>query len=221
VRVLLLTALLVLAPLRALASRVTVPVDVGVGPAAYFITGPLQDDQLVHLGLELDVEAVIDREWVRENPNAIPRRYRKMAKDITEVRISPSIFIPDALFISPKLRNTGMFGATWRPLALAQPIGSGAVRLRLGAGLLLTYAFIYSDLATLPTTHFLRPGADLMAEVELKVTDSFLVSFGWASGFYIPQKLGSLGFGALEESIWHVGQGFLQLHFRFPYTTNI
>lgn len=220
-RLTLLALLLSIVPLHAFAAKVTVPVDVGVGPAAYLISGPIQDDQVVHGGLKINLEAVIDQAWVRNNPRAIPPKYRKAARNITEVRISPSILIPDSLFISPKLQHTGIYGVTWKPLTLTQPFGPDWVKLRLSAGLLFTYAFIYSDLASIPTTHFIRPGADLGAEVEVKLTDAFLVSFGWASGFYIPQQLGSLGFGPLNESIWHVGQGFLQLHFRIPYTTNL
>jgi hypothetical protein len=201
------------------AAKVTVPVDVGIGPAAYLITGPVFDDQPVHFGLKISVQAVIDRDWIRMNPRAIPKKYKKQASQITELRISPSIFIPDALIISPKLRNTGLYGITWRPLGLNLPLLKGPVSLRLGAGLLATYAFLHSDV--LPTTHFVRPGLDLMAEVELALSRSFLISFGWSSGFYVPQTLGTLGMGALDQSMWHLGQGFLKLHFRFPYTANL
>jgi hypothetical protein len=210
--------LLWLLPVAALAQRggYTVPVDVGVGPAAYVFTGQVFADQPVHFGLKINVDAVIDKEWIRKNQRAIPAKYRGMARNINEVRISPSIFIPHAFFISPKIWNTGLYGVTWRPIALSQSVGQGAVRLRLSAGLLLTYAFLYSDV--LPTTHFLRPGADLMAEVEWMMTSSFGVSFGWASGFYVPQGLGTLGFGPFDQSIWHVGQAFVKVHLRFPFT---
>lgn len=194
-----------------------VPVDVGVGPAAYLITGPVFADQPIHTGIKISVEAVIDREWLRNNPRAVPDKYQGMLKNVEEVRFSPSIFIPDSLFISPKLRNTGIFGVTWRPLGLNTGLGGGPLKLRLGAGLLLTYAFIYSDLPSIPTTHFARPGADLVAEVEWGISKNFLVSVGWSSGFYVPQRLGSFGFGPFDESLWHFGQAFLQLHFRFPY----
>ncbi|HSP78977.1 MAG TPA: hypothetical protein VLQ93_10635 [Myxococcaceae bacterium] len=209
--------LLVLALLSSpvFAARYTVPVDVGVGPAAFVLSGPVFDDQPVHFGLKLNVEAVIDKEWIRKNGRAIPKRYRGMAKNVNEVRISPSLLIPDSFFISPKVRNTGIYGVTWRPVGLMQSVGEGPVRLRLGLGLLLTYAFIHSDV--LPTTHFVRPGADLMAELELMPVKSFGLSLGWASGFYVPQKLGSLGVGPLNQSVWHVGQAYLKLHVRFPY----
>lgn len=96
---LLLCALLV--PAAASAQRVTVPVDVGVGPAAFAFFGPVFDDQPIHTGLKLSVEAVLDKEWLKKNQRRVPPRYRKYAKSLDEVRISPSILIPDALIISP------------------------------------------------------------------------------------------------------------------------
>jgi hypothetical protein len=93
----------------------------------------------------------------------------------------------------------------------------------------LTYAYIHSDLAEIPTTHFLRPGLDVGAELEIPFSRSFLISLGWASGFYLPQQLGSFGLGAadsnadvpLADTLWHFGQAFLKLHFRFPYSTRL
>ncbi len=87
--------------------------------------------------------------------------------------------------------------------------------LRLSAGVVATYAFLYSDV--LPTTHFLRPGLDGQLELELFPTPTFGFSVGWASALYLPQQLGSFGFGPLDQSIFHVGHAFLKLHFRFPY----
>lgn len=202
---------------RALAESVTVPVDVGVGPAAYFISGPVFRDQPVHFGLKLSVLAIIDQETIRKNRNRIPERYRKLAAGITEARVSPSFLIPDALIISPKFRRTGIYGATWRPISLSVPLVERPFRLDLNAGPLLTYAFLHSDV--FPTTHFLRPGLDLKAELELPVSQAFLVSLGWASGFYIPQALGSwTAVGPFDRALWHFGQAFLKLHFRFPYS---
>lgn len=201
-------------------TAVTVPVDVGVGPAALLITGPVFRDQPVHGALKISVAAVLDREFIRKNEKRIPAKYRKMAKGVHEVRISPSIFIPDELILSPPVRGTGLYGITFRPLSLGVPLLSGPVSFDVGAGLLLTYAFLHSD--ALPTTHFLRPGIDLQAELELALSKSFLISVGWASGFYVPQKLGTF-FDVLpiQDGIWHVGQGFLKFHFRFPYKVTL
>lgn len=216
---LLIAATLPLAARSASAREYTVPVDVGIGPAAYLITGPVGDDQTAHYGMKFNVEAVIDKEWIRKNPNAVPKKYRKQAKQVAEIRFSPSIFIPDAFFISPKTENTGIYGVTWRPVGLnLNLLRAGPLRFRAGGALLLTYAYVDSDV--FDDTHFARPGLDLGAELELAFGRSFLVSGGWSSGVYVPQELGGFGFGERpsEDSIWHVGQAFLKLHVRFPYT---
>lgn len=216
---LVLTAVLLAAP-AARGGEVTVPVDVGVGPAFHFITGPVQDDQLVHYGLKLSVAAIIDQATLQANQGRVPERYRSMVSRLAEVRFSPSIFIPDTLFISPKVNHTQMWGVSWTPFGLGLTLAR-VPRIRLGADLRLTYAFIGSD--TLGDTHFLRPGIDLNLDVEIPVTDNFLVSLGWTSQLYIPQRVGGgvLDTGPFEETIWHIGQAYLMLHFRFPYTTQL
>lgn len=213
------------APARA--GRVTVPIDFGIGPAMYLVSGRVAEDQL-HAGLKISLQAIIDQQTLRAHPERIPRRFRAQAMRLKEVRISPSILIPDALIISPKLRNTALYGVTWRPISIALPLAQGdAARFALGAGLLLTYAYLSSDLATLPTTHFVRPGLDVGAELEIALGPRFLVSVGWSSGFYVPQQLGAFGTGTLDgpegldATLWHFGQAFLKLHFRFPYTTSL
>jgi hypothetical protein len=221
---------LLFVPGLAAAEPVTVPVDVGVGPAGYLISGPVANDQPLHYGLKISIQAIIDQATIHKHQNRIPARFREQALRMKEVRYSPSIFIPDALIISPKLENTGMYGVTWRPISVGVPlVAAGPVSFGLKAGLLLTYAYLYSDLPELPSTHFLRPGLDVGAEMEIALSSGFLISFGWASGFYVPQGLGEMGMGpfgdqqdysALAQTLWHFGQGFAKLHFRFPYTAN-
>jgi len=214
-----------LLPTVAAAQRaVTAPVDVGIGPAAFLFFGPVFDDQPIHTGLKINVEAVLDPEWLRKNQRLIPRKYRGRALKSGEIRFSPAVLalIPDSLIISPKYRNTGMYGATWKPLGIGLPLSSSPVRFSVDAGLLLTYAYIYSDLETLGTTHFLRPGLQLGADLEFQLSKSFLISLGWDSNLYIPQRLNTFTeTKPLGESIFHVGQAYLMFHFRFPYTTRL
>lgn len=214
-----------LLPGAAVARRsVTAPVDVGIGPAAFFFFGPVFEDQPLHTGLKLNVEAVLDKEWLRKHQALIPRKYRSQALKSNEIRFSPAVLalIPDSLIISPKYRNTGIYGATWKPVGLGLPLSSSPVRLSVDAGLLLTYAYVYSDLEALGTTHFLRPGLQLGADLEFQLSKSFLISIGWDSALYIPQRVGTFSeTKPLGESIFHVGQAYLMFHFRFPYTTRL
>jgi hypothetical protein len=220
-----------LATTPARAEAITVPADVGIGPAGYVISGKVADDQPLHYGMKFSVQAIIDQATIQANKNRIPASYRSQAAHMSEIRISPSILIPDAFFISPKTQHTGIYGITWRPLSLGLTlIQTKPLRFTLSTGLLLTYAFLYSDLPELPDTHFFRPGLDIGGEIELAFSRSFLISFGWFSGFYIPQGFGTFGMGPfgdkatsdnLSQTLWHFGQGFIKLHFRFPYTANL
>lgn len=200
----------------------TVPVDIGIGPAFHWMTGPIQDDQAPHYGLKISLEAILDKETIQANKGRIPKKYRKLASGVEEARVTPYIIIPDTLYISPKTGDVGMYGIGWRPLGLGIPLLK-VPRLAIGLGLDVTYIYIDGGDAGLGTTHFLRPGLDLQADLEIPFSKSFLVSVGWQSTFYPPQELGGdiLAWGELEDSIWHIGQAYLMLHFRFPYDASL
>ena len=220
----LLSLLMLLLPGTAEAQRrrITAPVDIAVGPTALLFFGPVFDDQPIHTGLRINVEAVLDKEWLRKHQALIPRKQRGRVSKMGEIRYAPAVLglIPETLIISPKYKNTGMYGATWKPLGFGLGLTPSPVRLSLDAGLVLTYAYMYSD--TLPNTHFLRPGLQLTADLEFQLSESFLVSLGWSSAAYIPQRVGTFTeTKPLNGSIFHVGQAFLLLHFRVPFTVTM
>jgi hypothetical protein len=213
-------------------SQVTLPVDLGIGPTTNWFTGPVGDDQGAHYGLKLELAAIIDKATIKQNRKRIPKKYRNMALKMDEIVYRPFWWLPDSLLISPKVRNAYAYGVTLRPVGLGLSfLNNSAFKLTLGAGLVLTYAYLGNDQWMAQgyqrnTMHFLRPGADAKAELLLKLSRSFLVSVGWDSHFYPPQRLGAGitdGWGAkpLDHSLWHNGQGFLLLHFRFPYSTTL
>lgn len=216
-----------LQPAHAAAEEVMVPVDLGIGPLGQWFTGPIGRNQVAHFGLKLSLAAVLDRAFIHRHIDRVPAKYRAMAERMDEVRYRPSIFIPDALWISPRVQDIGMYGVTWRPIALALPIVRRQSNVDLAAGLLVTAAYLHGDKGVLPNGDlvFVRPGIDLGIEWEIPVIeDAFLVSLGWASQFYVPQKLagpwGEVG-GFDDGSVWHVGQVFVQGHWRLPYTTHL
>ena len=112
-----------------------------------------------------------------------------------------------------------MYGANWRFLGVGVPLAN---ILDLGTGLNFTYAYLTGSEAT-PKTHFLRPGLDFTANMEIPFSKSFLMSLGWSSLLYPPQRMGAgiSNWGGLNESIWHVGQAYFRLHFRMPYTVRL
>lgn len=198
---------------------VEVPIDIGVGPSLNLVSGPVFREQPMLTGIAFSAEAVLDNKTIRKFKSRIPPQYRKMALELDEVRISHPL-IPHEIFLSPAGvggATVGMYGLVLEPLGLGVPLVSEPFSLRLGLGLVLTYAYVHSKEIPSPT-HFLRPGLDPGAEIEIPFSERFLVSFGWESQLYIPQPVGGGVFevGPIDEAIWHVGHGFLKLHFRFP-----
>lgn len=134
--------------------------------------------------------------------------------------------------LSPKLHHAFAYGVTLRPVALGLSfLNNSAFKLTLGAGLVLSYAYLGNDHWKTQgykdnNMHFLRPGANAKAELLFKLSPSFLVSVGWDSYFYPPQRIGAgildeWGERPLDNSLWHNGQAFVLLHFRFPYSTTL
>ncbi|MFH1809753.1 MAG: hypothetical protein ABIJ09_13480 [Pseudomonadota bacterium] len=205
-------------------AEVTVPIDVGVGPNAIVPSPPAMFDQPVHTGMVLSLAAVVDQATIRRFKDQIPPELRQQAMTMDEVRIRPwyLALIPDVLILSPPFFNTGMYGAVWHPIGIGLPLLKDPVRFTLGADLALCYLFMHSR--TLPQpTHFLRPGLGLRAVLQIPLSDTFLVSTGWASDLYLPQPLGQPPwvFWPLDASLWHLGGPFLKFHVRIPFTTTM
>ena len=94
------------------------------------------------------------------------------------------------------------------------------MRLSLDAGLIVTYAYLLSD--TLPTTHFFRPGASAHRGPGVPAHQDVPREHRWSSALYVPQRLGTFTeTKPLDESIFHVGQAYLLLHFRVPFTATM
>lgn len=213
--------------------EVTVPIDIGVGPAFHMFTGLLQDDETFHTGARISLAAIIDQETIRRFDHKIPKKYRGLARKVEEVRIRPwpVPLIPDTIYVSPSGAQTQMYGANWRPIGFDFSLIRRPFRLSVGLGIDITYNYINSEFRDPEvqsedvddTTHFFRPGADLRAEIYIPFGQWVGISGGWTSFFYPPQRVGGPVFelGDADESIWHVGQAFGMIHIRIPYTTRL
>ncbi|WP_146973489.1 hypothetical protein [Lujinxingia vulgaris] len=211
-------------------NRASIPVQIGVGPAGVMVGSPslssgyggdVYDDQPIHLGVRIDLEAVITSDLVREHPKVVPRQYRNQLLAAGEVRYRPGIaaILPRSVYFSPKIWDTGMYGATWSLLGAGLALSPSPFRVSLGASLIGTALFMHSD--TLPSpTFFVRPGIDITLDFEIQAARDFGLSFGWSSMVHLPQPVGGsvLEMGSFDEgSIWHIGQFYVQGNFRFPY----
>lgn len=206
----------------------TVPLEISTGPSLFYLdqsplrrTGdPFETDQPVHTGWHLEIAAVIDSEWAEDHPEYVPPERRAQLRRLETVRYAPPYLaaIPRSLFLSPKLGDTGVYGATWELLHIGAGTRFGDLHVGVGAGLLMTYAFVDSD--GLPSSfHLLRPGVDLGLSARLPITDTVGLTAGWSSHLYLPQKIGGGLFevGDAGENLWHVGEPYVLLNYRFDY----
>jgi hypothetical protein len=202
---------------------VTVPVEVGVGPAAHVFFGELQEQQNMYYGARINLEAVVDKALIKKFSRKIPKKYRKMARSLDEVRVRPFPLsvVPKTLIISPGEKSS-MYGAGWDLYGVSTGIGP----LKLGLNLQVLYSYItYQDEAKKQQSmNFLRPGAGLTLSLPLQITESVGFNIGWRSTFVPPQEIGGEILAlkkSTEGTIWHIGQGFAMITFRIPYTTKL
>ena len=204
------------------------PVEVAVGPVALIPSPTALLDQPAHLGLQIEVAAIIDQALIRRYRGQLPAWARGAAGSVNEVRYRPFVLalLPETLIISPQLKDTGMYGAIWRPVGLSVPLIDEGVSVSAGAALSAVALLVHSNVLGVPSgqagqsfTFVLRPGAQLHLTGTIPLGDTFRVSLGWSSDFFIPQPYGKAPWeiATLEDSLWHLGGPFIRLAYRFPY----
>lgn len=219
-----LVALVSLSPADAKKREVTVPVEVGVGPAANIISGEMQERQTFFYGARINLEAVIDKALIKKYKKRIPKKYRKMAMQLDEVRFRPAplSYIPKTLYISPG--ENAMYGAMWDLFGVGTRLGP----LKASADLQFAYAYLsyqaMDKAESAQSMHLLRPAIGLTAHIPLMLTDSVGFDIGWRSTLMPPQELGGSPLSFTEDldgSIWHIGQAYVAFTYRMPYTTRL
>ncbi len=198
------------------AESLTVPVDVALGPALLTANA---DAGLAHgfTAIELDVEAIVGPELLKKAKKKVPKRYRKYVPK-SEVRVRPSIFIPDLIVVSPARSDAPntMWALGWTPVAVNVPfVKQKGLRLDASVGLtgVVGLAGVGEASAVLA-----RPGLRGLVELEAKVAPRTFVSLGYDARALVPQDLDGDGAGA---ATWLLGGPFAQLHYRFPYKVDM
>jgi hypothetical protein len=211
---------------------IEVPVEVGIGPAGHILFGELQNQQSVYYGARINVEAVIDKALIQRFKNKVPKKYRKYAEKLNEVRVRPGplFYVPRTLIISPGEKSS-MYGAAWDFIGA----GTGLGPLKLNANVQLIYAYLsYQNKAGgEESMHLLRPSLALEAMIPIKFNDTMGMNIGWRSSLMPPQRLGASPIDLfsskdvkkeltnIDDSIWHMGQAFVMFYMRFPYVTKL
>src|SRR5690606_4504801 len=91
-----------------------VPVNIGLGPAAFYIPEHLDEDEPEPFyGLRLHVKAVINRDVVKRHKDKIPAQYRSTVEKLDEVRVG-YLLIPESIMLGTRKKAHGpeIYGAT-------------------------------------------------------------------------------------------------------------
>jgi hypothetical protein len=202
-----------------------VPINVGVGPSIFIIPDTVARTKIEPFyGLNLKIKAIIDKATIEKNKDKIPAKFRSAVSKTNEVRIG-YLYIPANIILTTgdDAEKPSLFGATWKPISIDLPVKLGSTSLSIGTELILTYALITvgsrvqdgeTTSFTRSTTHFIRPGLGLSAELEQPLTDQFVLSAGVTSSYYIPQRL--KGADDTRDSLWRMGEARVTLNYRFP-----
>ena len=204
------------------AARIKVPIDVAAGPEFFNLPGFVGDDQSFHYGINLSLNAIIDKNLIKKNKKKIPKKYYRYIKNIDELRFSPSILIPRSIYISPKTKNTSLYGVSWVPIGTDIVFIKKPFRVSLDFGTLITYLYVDSTVFPSPI-HFLRPGIESKLNFEFPVSRKLLLSTGAAFQAYIPQGInqGFFSAGSEKTRIWNAARLYFLIHYRFGYTLNL
>jgi len=206
-----------------------IPLNIGVGPSLFTLPDRVLTTKIdPFFGINLKIKAIIDKETIEKNKARIPIKYRNAIEKTNEVRIG-YLYIPANLIIAPggASGQPSIYGATWKPLGLDLPVSIGPASLSLGTELVLTYAAITTELENQTqvnskgktTTHFVRPGISLNAELDAALSKSILISLGASSSFYIPQTL--KGANETGDPLWRMSELRATLNYRFPVEVNL
>ncbi len=204
------------------------PIEVGAGPVALIPSPPALLDQPAHFGLQLEAAAIVDQALIRRYRGQVPDWARGAAGSLNEARIRPWFLaiIPHTVIISPQVKDTGIYGAIWRPFGLSIPLVDQGISVNAGAAVSAVALLVHSNVLGVPSgqtgqsfTFVLRPGAQLHLTGTIPIGDAFRLSLGWSSDFFIPQPYGKAPWeiAPLEDSLWHLGGPFVRLAYRFPY----
>lgn len=190
----------------------------GIGVGTWTWVGPVAAEQPIHPGLVLTLDEVIDRRLLLDDPSALPPSLRASAGAVHEVRLRPYPWIPESILISPRFQQTGMVGASWRPVVVGRPLATGPVTLSVDAGLRLTAAYVWSsslpDPATGSSSLFLRPGVDGSSELLFALTDQTSLRLAAEAHVYLPQAIGGFGLGAAGQRMWLALRGIAEVRVR-------
>jgi len=163
-----------------------VPINVGVGPAFFWIPGVMGKE--LHPGARLDLYAVITPKMLQENKDKIPKKYKKFVNTDEEMHVAPfwMAIIPKYLIINPQAENY-IYGGLWSILGISSTfLKSKSVKLE-GEFILPTISYLYTNAQKNDPDiqHLLGIGAMLRLENTIKFNKNFLASLAYGHNLNI------------------------------------
>jgi len=194
--------------------EVEIPINVGVGPAVFWIPGVA--DRELHPGAQLELYAVLTPKILKENENKIPKKYRKYVNMEEEMHVAPlwMSLIPQYLIISPG--EEYIFGAIWSILGISIDfVKTQAINLKGEVTLPnITYLYAHSEKNDPESQHIVGAGAMLRLENTIRFSDNFLASLAYGHNFNLP-FYNTYKDGTKTEHLLQTGVLSLVFHFRF------
>jgi hypothetical protein len=207
--------------------EVKVPINVGAGPAFFWIPGIAGRE--LHTGAKFDLYAVITPEILKEYENKIPKKYKKFVNVEKEMYITPIwiMLLPKYLIISPGDEGS-IYGGLWSFLSMSSDFFNSK-HVEFGLELVLpTISYLYANAKKNEpdAQHLWGIGAMLRLANTVKFSENFLATLAYGHNFNIP--LSYLGVPSPNNAYKEEGEnsrrqwiqtGVLSLVFHFRFST--
>ena len=193
--------------------EIELPINVGIGPALFWIPGVV--DRELHTGAHLELYAVLTPKILQENKDRIPKKYRNYVNMKEEMHVAPIwlSLIPEYFVISPG-EESSIYGGLWSFFSLSVNFLE-TQRVKLKGGLTLpTLTYLYAYEKSEPgSRHILGAGAMLNIENTVQFSENFLTTLAYGHNFNVPFL--TYGKQWLQKQWLHTGVLSLVFHFRF------
>jgi len=167
--------------------EIDVPINIGVGPAFFWIPGLMGKE--LHPGAKLDLYAVITPKMMHDNKDKIPKKYKKFVNMNEEMHVTElwMSIIPKYFIINPQAENY-VYGGLWSVLGISSVfLKSKTMRLE-GEFILPTISYLYTNAPKNDpdTRHLLGIGAMLRLENTIQFNKKYLASLAYGHNLNMP-----------------------------------
>ncbi|MCL1956459.1 MAG: hypothetical protein FWF63_03970 [Fibromonadales bacterium] len=196
--------------------EVEIPINIGIGPAYFWIPGVVGKD--LHPGVKFDLYAVITPKILHEYEDKIPKKYKKFVNMDGEMHVSPlwMSLIPKYLIINPEAESS-IYGGIWSILGMSHSfLKSKFIEIEVDLTL-PTISYLYTNAPkNYPETQNLwGVGAMLRLENTIKFSEKFLTTLAYGHNFNLPLGNAYKEEDKAEQRWIQAGVLSLVLHYRF------